>query len=122
MKKTLLTKINDETKIKVIYNFAISDYKSDEQKEVVRARLNIAKDKFNVIYAGNIGYVQDLDVLLRAAELTRGNEYINYHIVGEGSQAERIKQKIIDMNLDKVYFHPIQPIQDAVYLYHLGGC
>ena len=120
MKKTLLTKINDETKIKVIYNFAISDYKSDEQKEVVRARLNIAKDKFNVIYAGNIGYVQDLDVLLRAAELTRSNEYINYHIVGEGSQAERIKQKIIDMNLDKVYFHPIQPIQDAVYLYHLA--
>lgn len=120
MKRTLLTKIKDESKIKVIYNFAISEYKSDEKKEEVRKRLNIRKDKFNVIYAGNIGYVQDLDVLLRAAELTKDNDYINYHIIGEGSQAERIKHKIIDMKLDKVYFHPMQSPEDAVYLYHLA--
>ncbi|MDY0278382.1 MAG: glycosyltransferase family 4 protein [Acholeplasma sp.] len=120
MKRTLLTKIKDESKIKVIYNFAISEYKSDEKKEEVRNRLNIRKDKFNVIYAGNIGYVQDLDVLLRAAELTKDNAYINYHIIGEGSQAQRIKHKIMEMKLDKVYFHPVQPIGDAVYLYHLA--
>jgi len=120
MKRTLLTKIKDESKIKVIYNFAISEYISDDRKEEVRNRLNIRKDRFNVIYAGNIGYVQDLDVLLRAAELTKDNDYINYHIVGEGSQAERIKCKIIDMNLDKVYFHPMQSPEDAVYLYHLA--
>ncbi|MGE4342624.1 MAG: glycosyltransferase family 4 protein [Bacilli bacterium] len=120
MKKTLMHKISDEDKIKVIYNFAISDYRSDEQKEVVRRRLGINKNKFNVIYAGNIGYVQDLDVLLRAAELLNDNHDINFHIIGEGSQAGRIKNKISNLKLSHVYFHPVQPIEDAVYLYHLA--
>ncbi|MDD4154383.1 MAG: glycosyltransferase family 4 protein [Bacilli bacterium] len=120
MKKTLLTKINDETKIKVIYNFAISEYQSKAHEEIVRTRLKIDKTKFNVIYAGNIGYVQDLDVLLRAAELTKDNNHIVYHIVGEGSQVERIRNKIITLNLQNVFFHPMQTVEDAVYLYHLA--
>lgn len=121
MKNTLVDKIKDASKIKVIYNFAISEYKDKVQEEVVRTKLNIKSDKFNVIYAGNIGYVQDLDVLLRAAELTKDNSYIHYHIVGEGSQALRIEQKISDLKLEYVYFHPMQKVEDAVYLYHLAS-
>lgn len=120
IKKTLLTKISDEKKIKVIYNFSISDYHSDKRKEELRSKLKIDRDKFNVIYAGNIGYVQDLDVLLRAAELTKDNDHIHYHIIGEGSQATRIKQKIIDLKLSLVFFYPMQAIEDAIYLYHLA--
>jgi glycosyltransferase involved in cell wall biosynthesis len=121
LKKTILTKIDDESKIKVIYNFSISEYVSDAKKEEVRERLQIDPSKFIVIYAGNIGYVQDLDVLLRAAELTKDNAQIVYHIIGEGSQANRIKQKVIDLKLTQVYFHPMQPIEDAIYLYHLAS-
>lgn len=120
IKKTLLTKMSDEKKIRVIYNFSISDYHSDKRKEELRSKLKIDPNKFNVIYAGNIGYVQDLDVLLRAAELTKANDYIHYHIIGEGSQANRIKQKIVDLNLTLVHFHPMQAIEDAIYLYHLA--
>ena len=120
IKKTLLTKMSDEKKIRVIYNFSISDYHSDKRKEELRSKLKIDPNKFNVIYAGNIGYVQDLDVLLRAAELTKDNDNIHYHIIGEGSQANRIKQKIGDLSLTLVHFHPMQAIEDAVYLYHLA--
>lgn len=120
MKKTLLTKIKQADKLKVIYNFSISDYKSDTRKEELREKLQIDATKFNVIYAGNIGYVQDLDVLLRAAELTKDQNHIHYHIIGEGSQAKRIKQKISDLNLELVHFHPMQAIEDAIYLYHLA--
>lgn len=120
MKETLLKKVNDPNKIKVIYNFSITEYKSKEKEEEVRNRLQIDKNKFNVIYAGNIGYVQDLDVLLRAAELTKDNSKLAYHIIGEGSQAERIKHKINDLNLHNVNFHPMQSVEDAAYIYHIA--
>lgn len=120
MKETLLKKVNDPNKIKVIYNFSITEYKSKEKEEEVRNRLQIDKNKFNVIYAGNIGYVQDLDVLLRAAELTKDNSKLAYHIIGEGSQAERIKHKINDLNLHNVNFYPMQSVEDAAYIYHIA--
>lgn len=120
MKETLLKKVNDPHKIKVIYNFSISEYKDQSREEVVRSNLGINIDKFNVIYAGNIGYVQDLDVLLRAAELTTYNDKIVYHIIGEGSQANRIKQKIIDLGLKNVTFHPMQSVEDSAYIYRLA--
>lgn len=121
MKQTLLTKIGDEHKIKVIYNFPICDYHNEMAEATIAYQLQMDLSKFNVMYAGNIGYVQDLDVLLRAAELTKDNEGIHYYIVGEGSQAKRIKQKIKDLGLNKVFFHPAMTAEEAVHLYYLAS-
>lgn len=120
MKITLLRKVFDPHKIEVIYNFPICEYNSEMIEDQVASKLNMQMDKFNVVYAGNIGYVQDLDILLRAAELTKNNDYIHYYIVGEGSQAKRIKQKIKDLKLDKVFFHPAIPAEEAIHLYYLA--
>lgn len=101
MKNTLLQKGDFGNKITVVYNWDISRVEeSTAESEIV-----FDDHKFNVVYAGNIGYMQDVDVILRAAELLAHNKNIMFTIIGEGSQSGRIKDKILTMNLPNTKFY-----------------
>jgi len=49
---------------------------------------------FIVMFAGNVGVAQDMESILKAAEITRSNEQIQWVIVGDGRQLSWLKSEI----------------------------
>ena len=113
MRQTLLEKGDFNNKLNVIYNFDISEVK----KQTLDRNTFFDKKNFNVVYAGNIGYVQDLDVVLAASKLVLHNPHIAFHIIGEGSQAARIAKRISDENLLNVTYYPALSVEDSAQIY-----
>ena len=61
-----------------------------------------------VLYAGNLGEKQGLEVVLRAAALTREERSIRYLMAGEGAARERLKWLAENLGLDNLLFLPLQ--------------
>ncbi len=113
MRHTLLAKGDFNHKISVVYNFDISDV--DHAKALPVTYFD--PQKFNVCYAGNIGYVQDIDVILAAAKRLLHDPDIVFHIFGEGSQAARISKRIIDENIVNTISYPALSVAESGALY-----
>ncbi len=114
MRKTLLRKGDFNDKLSVIYNFDISEVAKVKSTKVPYF---FDPSLFNVVYAGNIGYVQDVDVILAAAKLLMHDPHIAFHIFGEGSQAERIAKRIREENIVNTTYYPPHTVEESALLY-----
>jgi len=65
--------------------------------------------KFVVLYSGNLGRVHDLEPIIEAAALLRGDEQIAFVFVGQGAQRETLAGMVVERALANVHFHPPQP-------------
>lgn len=67
-------------------------------------------DKFKIIFTGNIGYAQGLDILPKTARILkkRNIENIQFVIVGDGRYQEQLKKEIADVR-DMFLLIPRQP-------------
>jgi colanic acid biosynthesis glycosyl transferase WcaI len=65
--------------------------------------------RFIVLYSGNLGVKQGLDVLLDCARLSRGDPNLAFVIVGDGGEREALVARARREGLDNVQFHPLQP-------------
>ena len=61
-------------------------------------------EKFTVTYAGAIGKANNLDVLIEAAKILKGIPNIEFVIVGDGPERERLEKKVLEIGLNKVQF------------------
>jgi len=85
-------------------------------------------DAFNIIFAGNIGAAQGLDILPKAAEIikTRSDKKIRFNIVGDGRYKNEFVNIVNAKGLDDMFnFIPKQPatripefmaVSDAAFL------
>src|SRR5690606_29693226 len=101
MKNTLLKKGEFKNKIKNIPNpvtFKVDQY-NKQLLEKVSIDYSFKKDKINVVYAGNMGYLQDMDVIISAAKkvFKKTNKY-NFILIGEGAQKERLNKEVKSLN------------------------
>ncbi|MBX3119940.1 MAG: glycosyltransferase family 4 protein [Fimbriimonadaceae bacterium] len=67
--------------------------------------------KFNVLFAGNLGLAQGLDTVLCAARRLERFENLQIVLVGNGVEAERLKQRVQDEKITNVRFlgqHPAE--------------
>ena len=64
---------------------------------------------FRVLYAGNLGYLQNLDLLLDAASLLQDEPAIQFLLVGDGSQKAALKARAERKGLDNCVFMDFQP-------------
>ena len=62
------------------------------------AEIAVRKDCFNIVFTGNIGEAQDFGAVLDAAELLR-DEAIRWVIVGDGRQAQWLRDQIVARGL-----------------------
>lgn len=61
-------------------------------------------DYFNIVFTGNIGYAQGLDLLVDTAQLLK-DEAVRFYIVGDGRAKEELSKLICEMDLsDRVFF------------------
>ncbi len=69
---------------------------------------------FDFMFAGNIGEIQSVETIIRAAEQLK-EEPVRFHIVGSGTELERLKK--IGKKLEHVIFYGRRPLEDMPELY-----
>lgn len=112
MKTTLVTtKSLSEAKIKVIPNWARPEIKDKSHSISIRSNLGIPQKHTIVLYAGNIGIMQQLDPILDAAYNVRTLP-IHFLFIGEGEKKSELIQRASAEALNNVHFLPYQPEQD----------
>lgn len=75
------------------------------------------EDKFSVVYAGAVGPVQDLRVLLDAAEELRGEPEFQFLVAGEGVQREGLEREALERGLTNLRFLGRRPPEAVRELY-----
>ncbi len=122
MKQNILDKGVPEEKIEVISNWIDADnVKPVSNKDnKLFEELNIPKDKFIVVYAGNMGAAQGTEVILDTAEKLKDNTDILFVIFGGGSGFEAAKKKVEDRSLTNVIINGLLPQDRVPEVYSLG--
>ena len=121
MKDNVVFKGADPEKVSVIRNWIdVERIKPIEPgKNKLYSDLNLSHDKFYVVYAGNLGKVQGVEVILEAAALLNDQENIHFVIFGNGSEEENIKKKA--KKLANLSVFPLQPMNRVSEVYSLGN-
>lgn len=87
-------------KIKFLPNWAEDFFVSSKELEPVRKDFNIPSG-FVIMFAGNLGEAQDLEAVLKAAELTKENFSIQWVFIGDGRKFKILKEIIKEKKLTK---------------------
>jgi len=92
-----------ENKIEIIYNWA--DERALRNMNIETPKEFESIEGFKILFAGNIGQAQGLNVVLDAALLLK-NDVPNIHflVLGRGLQLDDLKRRAIDLNLNNVHF------------------
>ena len=117
MKDFIVSKGVDTDKIEVIYNWGYSDEVVDipwEENEFVK-KYNLSRDKFYAIYAGNIGKMQNVEIVVNAAKELQDREDIQFLIIGDGARREAIAE--MSSGLKNLKMFPMQPSEMATHIY-----
>lgn len=74
------------------------------------------KDYFNILYCGNLGQIQLIDMIPEAMKELKG-EKIKFHIIGMGPKTDLLKSKIAEYGLEEslLYYGPIPASRAAAY-------
>ena len=119
MKELLIEKGADSQKTEVVYNWSYTDslyHYEDVYSEKIAKFLST--DKFNVVYAGNIGTMQNVDVVVETAKLMQDEEDVHFHIFGDGMYKERLQHEA--EGLSNISFWPMQPSELAPSIYAMA--
>lgn len=121
MKDFIVSKGISEKKIEVIYNWGYSDEIVNipwEKNEFVK-KYGLSRDKFYAVYAGNIGKMQNVEIVVRAAKELEDREDIQFLIIGDGVRKETIAAMVKGMK--NVTMLPMQPSELATHIYSAAG-
>jgi len=89
-------------------NWVDTDYIKHLPQNNIFRQGNKIEDKFLVLYSGNIGVKQGLDVILESASMTKDKKDIVYVIVGNGAYRAELYEKYERLDLENVVFLPTQ--------------
>ncbi|MBU3593287.1 glycosyltransferase family 4 protein [Polynucleobacter sp. 71A-WALBACH] len=108
-KRLLIDRGVRKDKVEVIYNWADEDSLLTPGGTLPENFPD--KNAFKVIFAGNMGKAQALDVVLEAAALLKAaNSRVVFVMIGGGVDALRLKNKAADMQLTNIVFLPAVPM------------
>lgn len=75
---------------------------------------------FDLVFLGNVGQEQNLSAVIKALSKIREDNYI-FHIVGDGSDLENVKQVVKELNIQKkVKFYGRRPKEEMRNFYRLA--
>ncbi len=77
-------------------------------------------DRFVALYAGNIGFSQGLEIVVKAAEQLRDHPEIAIVIVGEGAMKADLQKQINSCGLQNIKIYPFQPRECVPLLYAMA--
>lgn len=107
-----------EDKIHVVYNWSYQDAVYDLQQTQTKVVSQLLPhDRFNVVYAGNIGKMQNVEIVLRAAERLKNQSDILFSIIGNGLYRKKLETYANERQLTNVVFHDMLASEDAPSIY-----
>ncbi len=121
IKRFIADKGVEPNKMTVIYNWGYSDDTVDilwEENEFVK-KCGLKDDVFYAVYAGNIGRMQNVELIVKAAELLQGNKAVQFLLIGDGVKADEIRAMASGMS--NVTLLPLQPSSLATSIYCAAG-
>ncbi len=72
------------------------------------------------VFAGNIGKMQAVEVIIQAAELLK-NQPVRWHIVGDGSNLENCRELVNQLDVaDQVIFYGRRPLEEMPVYYAMA--
>lgn len=124
MQKTLHSRLNEK---KVPYNVSISNWVDVDKVRPLAKEENPLYEKyglsckpFQVVYAGNIGLMQNLQTVLDAAEQLKAEQDIQFILIGNGAWKEEMLGQIESRGLANISTFPLEPLQNVPYVYAMG--
>ena len=111
-KRLLVQRGVSDRKIEVIYNWA--DESALISQDGSLPEDFPGRDRFRVMFAGNIGKAQALDTLLDAAAMLQGSSFrASFVLLGGGLEVSRLKARANQMKLGNVVFLPPVPMSEV---------
>ena len=119
MKSTIVTRYGiSEDKVQVIYNWGHEELKAhSEQDNVFLKKYPKKPGEFRVVYAGNLGKMQNVELILETAALMKDDADISFYIVGGGVNEVQLKTFAKEKDLNNVTFVGMQPPEEVADLY-----
>lgn len=123
IKKNIIAKGVPESKIEVIYNWvdenAVQPVPFQDNKLFDEFGLN--RDDFHVVYAGNLGHAQNVEIIISAADRLRGYNGVKFIIFGTGGLEKELRQSADQLKLTNLLFLPLQSADRISEVYSLGN-
>lgn len=121
-KRNIMAKGVPEEKIEVVYNWVDENAVVPVAKEdnPLFEEFGISREKFHVVYAGNLGNAQNIDVIIDAAKELSGRDDVEFLIFGTGGLKEQFVEKVKGYGIGNVKFFPLQPMERVGQVYGMG--
>lgn len=106
-------------KVDVVYNWVDENAVVPVAKEdnPLYEEFGITKDKFTVVYAGNLGNAQNIGIVIDAAYMLSDIQFV---IFGSGGLENEIRERLKKEGMTNVRLLPLQPLSRVSYVYSLG--
>lgn len=108
---TIVNRFKDKRKLHIIPNFVDTElYHSGISTDILDKNRFPENDNIKLLYAGNIGFAQDWEPLIRLAEKTKDMP-IEYFLIGMGVKKQWVIERKITLGLDNLHILEYQPRQ-----------
>ena len=122
IKQNIIKKGVPENKIEVIPNWVDTNSIKhiNKEKNSLYKKFNLKEDTFKVVYAGNLGKMQGIEILIEAAIRLKNDKEIEMIIFGNGSEEDTLLKRIKKENLNNIKIYPLQEPNKVSEVYSLG--
>ncbi len=111
-----------DAKISVVHNWIdTTETAPGPRANAYRAEFGLG-DAFVVLFAGVMGYAQDMAVMVEAATVLRDEPNIVFLLVGDGVRRPEAEDLVRARGLQNVRFAPFQPVERYPLLLHATDC
>lgn len=122
-KKNIIEKGVPENKIVVIPNWVDTEsvYPVKRKDNILFNRYNLDRKKFYICYSGNIGFSQNFELLLKAAQkLEKELPDVHFLVIGDGAYKPNLIEGIRETKIHNMTLLPFQPYEDIAHVFSLG--
>ena len=88
-----------------------------EKSQIPSWLSDLPQEKFTVTFAGNVGKAQAIDTVMEAIEKLSSSTHIQFVIVGDGSELERVQKVASIKKLSNVGFYGRKTLEDMPGLF-----
>ena len=123
LKNTLIDRGVPENKITVIYDWIDENkcYPIKKENNFLFDKFSLDRNKKYVVYAGNIGWLQNIKtVVFTAKRFIKTNPDLEFIIIGNGAWKSELDKMLDTGEYTNVRCFPMQPTEDIAYVYSLG--
>lgn len=121
-KKNLLQKNVPEQKIDIIYNWVEENHvvPISRRDNILIKKYGLDPDKFYITYCGNIGFSQNMELLVDVAKSLQNFDQIIFVLIGNGVYKDKLKERILINKLNNMFIFPFQPYEEIAHVFSLG--